>query len=213
MRISPSDLNAQYQRASKSWPFIRDTERHYGLPAFTLYAVGSRETNLTNEVGDGGHGHGVWQLDDRSHTIPPGFDSKVTAQAEKAAAMLSALIAHFNGNIRAALVAYNAGTGTATYNLVNHMPLDSGTANGDYSADVYERLQWLQTNIGGTDMSAQEVDEIKAAIADLKGFVHDIFSLPDAQDAKVKHQFSAYTIVDAAVHGIPAWIKNIIHAK
>ena len=72
MNISESDLSAQFQRAKSTWPFIHQTELARGLPRM-LFAVGFRETNLTNEVGDPGHGHGVWQLDDRSHTPPGGF--------------------------------------------------------------------------------------------------------------------------------------------
>jgi hypothetical protein len=67
------ELSAQYQRAKSQWPFIHRTELARGLPRMLLFAVGSRETNLTNEVGDSGHGHGVWQLDDRSHMPPGGF--------------------------------------------------------------------------------------------------------------------------------------------
>ena len=65
MEITESALTAQYQRAKLAWPFIHQTELARGLPRMLLFAVGSRETNLTNEVGDFGHGHGVWQLDDR----------------------------------------------------------------------------------------------------------------------------------------------------
>src|SRR5438309_11296947 len=90
MDISPTDLLAELRRARQAWPFIGETGFVWGLPPGMLYAVGSRETNLRNVVGDGGHGHGVFQLDDRSHQIPPGFDQDVRAQAEKAAQMLEA---------------------------------------------------------------------------------------------------------------------------
>jgi hypothetical protein len=80
MRIPAATLLAQYRRASRDWPFIDALELHHGLPRGLLYAVGSRETNLTDKTGDGGHGHGVFQLDDRSHTIPNPFP--VALQAE-----------------------------------------------------------------------------------------------------------------------------------
>lgn len=60
------------------------------------------------------------------------------------------------------------------------------------------------------DMST-EGDAIRKDIADLKQFVHDIYSLPDAKNPKIRHQFSAYTLMQAAVHGIPAWVKAILH--
>lgn len=167
MNISPADLAGERKRAGQAWPFIDTFERQYGLPAGLLYAVGSRETNLTNEVGDGGHGHGVWQLDDRSHTIPAGFDRNVQAQAAKAAAMLAALIKQFAaygppGALRCALAAYNAGAGTVQYNVAHGLGVDHGTAGNDYGADVFERMTWLQTNEGTDTMpTAQEVvDEL-----------------------------------------------------
>lgn len=76
--------------------------------------MGSRETNLTNEVGDGGHGHGVFQLDDRSHDIPAGFDSSVDTQALKAAAMPAANIASFQGDLHCGVSAYNCGAGNVS---------------------------------------------------------------------------------------------------
>jgi hypothetical protein len=57
MEITESALTAQYQRASSAWPFIHQAELARGLPRMPLFAVGSRETNLTNEAGDSGHGH------------------------------------------------------------------------------------------------------------------------------------------------------------
>lgn len=149
MNIDGETLDAQYERARKAWPFIELVEAQYHLPRLTLYAVGSRETNLTNEVGDGGHGHGVWQLDNRSHDIPPGFDANVELQAVRAAGMLAALRGTFGGDARAAFAAYNAGAGTVEYNLAHGLDIDTGTAHGDYSIDVAQRLAWLQA--GHTD--------------------------------------------------------------
>lgn len=132
MDISVDDLKAQYLRANQQWPWLHGYENFAKLPYMTLFAVGSRETNLTNEVGDGGHGHGVWQLDDRSHSIPLGFDSNVQQQAQKAAEML---VAAFNlwGAWLPAFAYYNSG-----------QPNDWNTANHDYASDVAARLMTLQ---------------------------------------------------------------------
>jgi hypothetical protein len=81
MRILPRDLRAEYLHAKATWPFVTEVNDAHSMPRSLLFAVGSRETNLRNVVGDGGHGHGVFQLDDRSHQIPPGFDQDVRAQA------------------------------------------------------------------------------------------------------------------------------------
>lgn len=147
MRITGAQLLAEAQRALAAWPFIAVYEQQYGLPRHLLLAVGSRETNLTNEVGDGGHGHGVWQLDDRSHTIPAEFDNNVATQCITAAAMLRGLINQYGSDIRAALAAYNAGTGTVSYNQLHGLDVDTGTAGNDYSADVFERLNYLQVHL------------------------------------------------------------------
>jgi hypothetical protein len=136
MNIDPQTLTAQYVRAKAEWPFITDINNRYNLPACLLYAVGSRETNLRNVVGDGGHGHGVFQLDDRWHQIPPGFDSDVAAQTETAARMLADLFARVGDWTKACNV-YNSGSTD-----VNQ------TAGHDYGPDVMQRQQCLA---GGAD--------------------------------------------------------------
>jgi hypothetical protein len=162
MNIDPGTLLAQYQRAYTQWPFIDIIERQYALPSKMLSAVGSRETNLTNEVGDGGHGHGVWQLDNRSHVILPGFDQDVKAQCVVAASMLKGLLNQFGGNDRAALAAYNAGANTVSYNLTHGLNVDIGTAGNDYSADTAARMTYLQTHTTqeAPDMDAQQSQQL-----------------------------------------------------
>jgi len=142
MEITGAELASQYQQASSTWPFIQQVELAQELPRMLLFAVGSRETNLTNEVGDGGHGHGVWQLDDRSHTPPggswPAFDASVTLQCTAAATMLNGLLASTGGNVEEAAAIYNSG-----------QPGEPGTTHGDYGVDVLERMQFLQQLPGG----------------------------------------------------------------
>src|SRR5271166_6321874 len=92
-----------------------------------LFAVGSRETNLTNEVGDFGHGHGVWQLDDRSHTPPGGFanfDADVPLQCTTAAVMLHGLLTATGGQVEEAAAIYNSG-----------QPGELGTTHQDYGIE------------------------------------------------------------------------------
>ena len=158
MNITDAQLLTEYRRAVKTWPFVETVEDAYDLPPLLLFAVGSRETNLTNEVGDGGHGHGVWQLDNRSHTIPAGFDKNVHLQATTAAKMLRSLLHSFAtaaNPIRAALAAYNAGAGTVAYNVAHGLNVDTGTAGGDYSADTYARMLYLQQAVPMNLTSAQ----------------------------------------------------------
>jgi peptidoglycan hydrolase-like protein with peptidoglycan-binding domain len=140
MEITESALTAQYQRASSAWPFIHQAELARGLPRMLLFAVGSRETNLTNEVGDFGHGHGVWQLDDRSHTPPGGFarfDVNVPLQSAIAATMLQGMLAITGGNVEEAAAIYNSGQRG-----------EFGTTHHDYGIDVRQRMQFLQQKLG-----------------------------------------------------------------
>lgn len=138
MRTSPEDLAAEYVRAKATWPFITEINDAHGMPRCLLHAVGSRETNLTNEIGDGGHGHGVFQLDDRSHQIPAGFDQDVHAQAEKAAQMLEAAFRQFGDWVKACNY-YNSGS-----------PDTGHTTGHDYGPDVMERQAYLATLDEGT---------------------------------------------------------------
>jgi hypothetical protein len=94
-------------------------ERHHLDPRL-LAAVAAQETggpganSGRNIVGDGGHGHGVFQIDDRWHAFartPAAMDP--ASNADYAAGMISSNLARY-GNIRAALSAYNAGSPTAT---------------------------------------------------------------------------------------------------
>lgn len=130
MDISPDALIAQVTRASNDWPFIWDIEEQHNFPYGLLMAVGSRETNLQDIVGDNGHGHGVFQLDDRSHTIPDPFP--VQEQCQYAAAMLEANYARYPSWIQACNV-YNSG-----------QPDSGNTTGGDYGNDVMERQAFIE---------------------------------------------------------------------
>lgn len=166
MRISPQDLQTQFIRARNDWAFVGEINDRYGFPPALLYAVGSRETNLRNVVGDGGHGHGVFQLDDRFHIIPAGFDTDVRAQAEMAAAMLAALFSRFEDWIKACN-SYNSGS-----------PATNATAGHDYGPDVMARQQFLSTLNSGGDMPNP---------ADLWNYVlPDPYIAPDGTKAQPK---------------------------
>lgn len=147
MNIAPADLGTQVRRAMQSWPFMVGIERSFGLPPFFLFAVGSRETNLTDETGDGGHGHGVFQLDDRSHTIPAPYP--VSQQATDAAAHLVGSYRSC-GSWQGAADEYNDGS----------RPYDSATTGGDYGSDVIARMTWCQQNIPYPPAQPPEEDDM-----------------------------------------------------
>jgi hypothetical protein len=135
MDISPANLERECRAARAQWPYIDVVEADHRLARGLLYAMGSRETNLTNVRGDGGHGHGVWQLDDRWHTIPPGFDKNVELQAVAAAAMFVSMLAATK-DLVSALDIYNSG-----------QPRPAGTTGGDYGPDVAARLDWITHHV------------------------------------------------------------------
>lgn len=145
MNISVADLKKQYAAAIAQWPALTGVEAQHKLPVMLLFAVGSRETNLRNIVA--GTGHGIFQLDSGSHTIPIPFP--VREQATVAASMLQGLITHYKTwdgklltgatQLHCAIAAYNAGTGN-----VKPANPDEYTAGGDYGVDVLARMNALR---------------------------------------------------------------------
>ena len=170
MEITKAELTRQANAAAKLWPFLPALEKEHGLLPFLMFAVGSRETNLSvaftqGSTGDGGHGHGVWQLDDRWHTIPSDFDTDVKAQARKAAAMLAELRERF-GSWLAACNAYNSGK-----------PNTSATTGGNYGPDVLERQETLVALAAAGLISVEAprkppLDAGDTFLADIEGLAH-----------------------------------------
>jgi hypothetical protein len=102
-------------------PAIAAAARRHGVDATLLAAVAAQETGGPgsnagrNIVGDGGHGRGLFQIDDRWHDFAKTADAMNPARnADYAAGMLSGLLARYGGNVHEALSAYNAGSPTAT---------------------------------------------------------------------------------------------------
>ena len=102
-------------------PEIAAAARRHELDPELLAAVAAQETggpgsnSGRNVVGDGGHGHGIFQIDDRWHGFartPEAMDPD--RNADYAAGMLSSLLSRYGGDVHAALSAYNAGSPTAT---------------------------------------------------------------------------------------------------
>ena len=104
---------------------IAAAARDRGLDPRLLAAVAAQETggpgssSGNNVVGDGGHGRGLFQIDDRTWAFaktPAAMDPGRNASA--AAAILRDDLDRNGGNVRAALSAYNSGspvgTGTTT---------------------------------------------------------------------------------------------------
>ena len=93
--------------------------RHHLEPRL-LAAVAAQETggpgtdSGRNVVGDGGHGRGLFQIDDRWHSFARTPDAMDPGRnADYAAGLLESNLQHYGGDLRAALSAYNAGSPTA----------------------------------------------------------------------------------------------------
>jgi hypothetical protein len=100
---------------------IAQAARSHGLDPKLLAAVAAQETggpgtsSGNNIVGDGGHGHGVFQIDDRTWSFaatPAAMDPAKNADA--AASILQDDLSRYGGNVKAALSAYNSGSPTGT---------------------------------------------------------------------------------------------------
>lgn len=99
---------------------IATAARVHRLNPKLLAAVAAQETggpgsrSGRNIVGDGGHGHGIFQIDDRYHAFARTAEAMDPAKnADYAATLLSGLLKRFGGDVHAALSAYNAGSPTA----------------------------------------------------------------------------------------------------
>jgi len=75
MRITESQLESQLDAFGPEKIRIVGELAHQGPPdgvgPALLLAMGSRETNLANITGDGGHGRGWLQIDDRFFAVAP----------------------------------------------------------------------------------------------------------------------------------------------
>ncbi|BDE06659.1 hypothetical protein WPS_19350 [Vulcanimicrobium alpinum] len=98
-------------------PQIAAAAARHHLDARLLAAVAAQETggpgssSGRNIVGDGGHGRGVFQIDDRYHPFARTAAAMDPARnADYAAGLLAASLERYGGDVHAALSAYNAGS-------------------------------------------------------------------------------------------------------
>jgi hypothetical protein len=138
-------------------PQIAAAAQRNGLDPTLLAAVAAQETggpgsnSGTNIVGDGGHGHGVFQIDDRYHAFASTPAAMDPAQnADYAAGMLSGLLQSYGGNVHAALSAYNAGSPSATGTTTNW--------GGGVTLGYADSVMAHYAQLGGTARDAQIAD-------------------------------------------------------
>lgn len=132
---------------------IKQAAKSFALPVDLLLAIASRETNITNELGDGGHGVGVMQIDVRYHSLAqqlrqndrwktgPGRLSLIEEGVNILESNLNNAEAHIHDPeqaLRVAVAGYNCGIHNA---IVGHYEgdCDTYTTGNDYSSDVFAR--------------------------------------------------------------------------
>jgi hypothetical protein len=176
MRITTSQLLAQAARVSTRdrlqlrAAIARTRARHVSVEL--LIALMSRETNIANIVGDGGHGRGYFQLDDRFQVeylrghrgcpdgtnrprwrsaLPKGRVPTLYAGAKRACQLIEANVwaaelegVPFGHRVHFAAAAYNAGVGNALNGWRHSRDPDLFTTGRDYGADVLARRDTLR---------------------------------------------------------------------
>ena len=155
-----TELEAELNRAKQSdlFQILQGAADKHSLDLAYLLAIASRETGITNELGDFGHGVGVLQIDIRFHPIA--LTAKQTGSwkndpaplIDYGAGMLSHNVAWAkqtfpqygrgdgSGWLKIGASAYNAGQGGATHG-VRQGDSDKFTTGGNYGADVLTRRQ------------------------------------------------------------------------
>lgn len=116
------DITTSLARAGVTFaPEIAQAARQNRLDPALLAAVAAQETGGpgsnggANIVGDGGHGRGLFQIDDRWHAFAASAAALNPAKnADYAAGMLSGLLRRYGGDVHKALSAYNSGSPAAT---------------------------------------------------------------------------------------------------
>jgi soluble lytic murein transglycosylase-like protein len=157
------------RRIQQWWPLIQDAAERHGLDSYLFAAIVDRESlgGMALEpvgaggCGDNGHGHGLCQIDDRSHAefiaklMPDGTPAWANPEEnlDYGASYLAALQREFSGEGDAAwacaVAAYNAGPGRVQHALnsitrptsyeARLEAVDDVTTGGDYVSDVAER--------------------------------------------------------------------------
>jgi len=133
----------------RGWlPFFNEAASQFNFPVALLLAIASRESNIQNILGDGGHGRGIMQIDDRSF---PDFASSGQWRDPRLNILMGARVLSgkkrflsqrgVDGDLlrRGSVAAYNSGEGNVLRAIRRGLSVDTFTAHRNYSADVLGR--------------------------------------------------------------------------
>lgn len=149
-----------------------------------LLAIASRESNMglnldKNWLGDNGNGIGLMQIDRRYHKqyAANNLPNDHFANVMKGALVLQDNLNRFQGNLKAAVAAYNAGPDDVRLALREGLDPDLFTTGQDYARDVLTRYKIINALAGKGGVS----NELKVLIgttilAGLSGTVYFIQS-------------------------------------
>lgn len=150
--VASSEKMAQFDRSRvmKHKAKFQLAASMFHLPPALLAAIASRESRGgavldSNGEGDGGHGFGIMQVDDRSHSIArddgPAGQSHINQATGILQSTLKTVTQKFPGlseveQLEMAVSRYNGGKGLKPPNS------DTGTTGGDYMNDVWARARF-----------------------------------------------------------------------
>jgi hypothetical protein len=154
-------LLRQLEELKKYEVIVKKVAAQYSIPASVIAGIGSRESHwglaLTpphpGGTGDGGHGRGLLQIDDRWHI--PFIQSGKWADASEniiyGCAVLKSSINLFTKNgitgfnaLKGGIAGYNCGPSRALSAYKAGYGADYYTTGRDYAANVLERSGWFQ---------------------------------------------------------------------
>jgi len=159
MMITKQQIAQQVTHVQQNgWmPWFRKAARKHSIPIPVLLAVASRETGMgtdpqwiaNNFVGSDGDSTGIMQISRRFNpkfvnNTPPGRHDLFI---DKGAELLNIELDRFNGNMKYALVAYNAGPDDVRQALVRGQDPDNRTTGGDYARDVIRRADIIKNEL------------------------------------------------------------------
>lgn len=156
-------LEIQFKRViNLGWlEIFKQAANKFKLPVEILIAIGSRETNLDpkyqSQTGDGGHGHSIMQIDDRSYPefCESGAWKDVTLAIPYGAGVLNDKLKQVKSTtgipedkqLQVAIAGYNCGATRAINNFRSGRPIDANTTGKDYSSDVLKRAKYFKERI------------------------------------------------------------------
>ncbi len=158
---------------------IAAAARRHGVDPELLAAVAAQETGGPasnagrNVVGDGGHGRGLFQIDDRWHAFAATAAAMDPSKnADYAAGMLHDLLRQNGGDAHRALSAYNAGSPTAR---------GTTTRWGDGSVLGYaDSVMRHYSDLTGQTPAAEAESPQSSAVADMQSTLQSTGMLQNA---------------------------------